>query len=220
MRWILAGLLLVSLPVFAVPDEILSGYLERYEMCVKDAMIRAPSSTSFEILKQNCKINYINMIERSPISHKIVNDNSIPVQKWKKFLADVKNLPEFTVKTERDYIFFKRKAVLKEFYIKRDPNYKTRFVLWKNHRKVEYKTIPMSEALNNAQYIDGKISVMGLDSNIPYYVVQKADSYYMKTEYGHSLTLEAAIYLADRVLIVYDNVPLGIVSKEVIEEID
>lgn len=221
MRWLLAGLLFVSVQSFAIPDEILTSYLERHEVCVKDASLRAPDREAFNKLKEQCRLDYLRMVDGGHYSEQVLNDDSAPVRKWTKFITATKKLPEFEIESKRNYLFKINRAKLGNFYITRDKNYPERFILWKDGRLAsEYYSVPMSDTLYNARYVNGRIAVIGLDSDIVYYAVHQGDAYRMETEYGHVLKLNAALFLANNALIVYNDVPIGTISRNVAKEID
>lgn len=221
MRWLLAGLLLLSFKAIAIPNEILTGYLERHEMCVKDARIRAPDRQAFDKLKEQCRIDYIKMVDGGTESIEKVQDDSVPVRKWNKFITSTRTLPEFEIKSHRNYLFRINKAILEDFYITRDKNYPDRLLLWKNGLLVgDYHAIPVSNTLYNARYSNGRIAILGLDSDIIYYAVPDGSAYKMETEFGHVLKINAALFLANKALIVYDGVPIGTISRSVSKEID
>lgn len=222
MRWILLGLALLSIKSFAIPNEILSGYLERHEMCIKDAQIRAQDSETFKKLKEQCRREYIKNVDGGDYSYSdFKNDNSPPVRDWNKFVSDARRLPSFEIESRRNYVFSIKRAKLGNLYITRDKHFSDRLVLWdKGVRVNNFYAIPYSNALYNARYIDGRIAVNGLDFKTCYYAVSVGSAYRMETEYGHVLKIGAALYLADKAIIVYNDVPVGIISRNMIEEID
>lgn len=221
MRWLLLGLVLLSFNAIAIPDEILTGYLERHEMCVKDARIRALDRQAFDKLKEQCRIDYIRMVDGGRLSETIQTDDSVPVRKWNRFVTSTRTLPEFEINSKRKYLFKINQAKLGDFYITRDKNYPERLILWKDGLLAEgYYAVPLTDTLYNARYVNGRIAILGLDSDIVYYSVRQGDAYRMETEYGHVLKLNAALFLANHALIVYDDVPIGTISRNVAKEID
>lgn len=220
MRWILLGLILMSSYVRAIPDEILTGYLESHELCVKDAQIRASNHKAFENLKEICRQDYLKRVERDYKPLPKFTDRSVPVRMWTDFVDESQTFPRFRVESKRKY-FSDKRAVLGDFYITRDKRFPDRLVLWENGTMIQgYYAIPFTEMLYNAKYINGRIAITGLDSDVTYYAVRKGDIYRMETEFGHIIKMTAALYLADSALIVYDDQIIGIISRKVAEEID
>lgn len=222
MRWLILGLAMLSIQAYAVPKEILSGYLEQHEMCVKDAQIRSRDSETFKKLKEQCRTNYINSVDGTGYpSSTFKNDNSAPVRDWNKFVNDARKLPRFEIESRRNYVFSIKKARLGSLYITRDKNFPERLVLWDRGMRVDnFYAIPYSDTLYNARYIDGRIAISGLDLDTIYYAVSMGTAYRMETEYGHVLKLNAALYLEKRAIVVYNDVPIGIISRNDVEEID
>lgn len=214
---ILLGLMFLSFNVYAIPDEILTGYLEHHEICVKDASIRAPNQNVFNEMKESCRQEYINRVEGGVNSREISQDQSIHVKLWDDFINDLKDVPEFRIEKTG---FFSKRAVLSDFYVTRDRRSKDRLLLWKNGSLISnYYALPFSEKLFNARYSSGRIAILGLDS-INYYAVKNGSVYRMETEYGQILKLSAAIYLENNAIIVYNDQVIGVISRNVIKEID
>ena len=85
--------------------------------------------------------------------------------------------------------------------------------------QVEYNAIPIKPALRNARYEQGKIIISGLDSDMYYYAIRNGRSYNFETEYGSNLSANAALFLADSAAIMYNDIPIGILTRKIAKEI-
>lgn len=217
MRWFLLLLALVPFGANAVPDEILASYLIRHELCVKDARIRADSKQEYYDLKEKCKNEYLLNVEGQENSQKDISKLSPEAKEWYKFIEQLDSLPRFQLSSTRVYFNVKYKASLNDFYFKRGDT--GRLILFNNGMQVEYTAIPIKPALHNARYEQGKIIISGLDSDMYYYAIRNGRSYNFETEYGSNLSANAALFLADSAAIMYNDIPIGILTRKIAKEI-
>lgn len=217
MRWFLLLLALVSFGANAIPDEILASYLDRYELCIKDARIRAETQGEYNSLRSICKINYMENVEGATDSSKNIQDTSKATLDWINYVRGLNSLPKFTISSKRIYFSIHKRATLDEFYMVR--NHAGKLVLYRNGLLVNHSSIPIKDALVNAKYENHKIVISGMDSNVYYYVIRSEGSYRFHTAYGAELSAHAALFLAETAVIMYDDVPIGIISREIAKEI-
>lgn len=222
MRWII---LLLSVVMFkanaSLPTEILASYLERHEMCVKDARIRANNQKDFIAMKDQCRIDYMNMVDGVADSVTGKSDNSAAVTDWKRYVNFMSTLKEFKIEGRRHYLTVENRAVLGDFYITRNKGVGKGLLIWKGGLLVnDYKAIPLSDALMNARYVDGRIAILGLDSDVVYYATRQGNSFSFETGYGNQLGINASLFLADKAVLVYNDEPIGIITRKIAREIN
>ncbi|QHJ78865.1 MAG: hypothetical protein [Caudoviricetes sp.] len=217
MRWIyFLCFLIMSIDASAVPSEILTTYLKKHELCVKDARIRAQSKEDFYLLKNKCRTDYINMVDGVTGNIEGKRVDSIPVERWTKFINSLINLRDFRPVENRIYLKNEHRAMLDGFSVTRRNG---KVVVWKDRMQIPYYAIPLSTGLLNAVYKDDRLVISGLDSDILYYAYPSGDAYRVENSYGNALTLTGALFLAEKAIIVYDDEPIGIISRETMKEI-
>lgn len=217
MRWFLLILALASFRANAIPDEILASYLDRYELCIKDARIRSESQRDYNNLKLSCKASYMENVEGAKDSSKVIQDNSQATMAWVNFIKGLETLPEFTIENKRIYLSIRKRAVLNEFYFVKNPS--GRLVLYRNGSLVNHSAIPLKSAIVNARYEDHRLIISGMDSNVYYYVTKVGGTYRFHTAYGAELSVNAALFLAESSVVLYNDEPIGIISRTIAKEI-
>lgn len=218
MRWFLIILALVSFRANAVPDEILVGYLNRHELCVKDARIRANSQEEFKELKTMCKIEYLEKVGGSIDSDRDISIKSSQRKDWLNFIESTKSLPEFRIDSKRVYLKRVNRATLGGYYFSRKHG---RLILWKDGMQIDnYSAIPIRDALRNSRFENDRIIISGMDADVLYYAYKDGRVYRFETEFGSTLSANAALFLASSAVIIYNDVPIGIITRNVAKETD
>lgn len=218
MRWFLILLALLPFGASAVPDEILASYLSRHELCVKDARIRADSKSEFQDLKEQCKIDYLENVGGKKDSDVDISVSSSQRKDWINFIDSLRNLPEFKLESKRVYLKSVNRASLGGYYFSLRNG---KLVLWKNGMMIDdYSAIPIKDALRNSRFEDNRIIISGMDSDVYYYAYKEGRTYRFETAYGSTLSVNAALFLANSAVIIYNGVPIGIITRKVAKETD